>query len=107
MTEEEILHSHFGEWGSMRRDYLRRTQPEEWARMVREGIAEQYLRDYDDVVYDQFVQMTEEACRRDGVTEELKKRDVMKWIRAYNSVLAEVREILRYEVMPPIEEESM
>ena len=107
MIEEEILHSHFGEWGSMRRGYLRRTQPEEWARMVREGIAEQYLRDYDDVVYDQFVQMTEEACKRDGVTEELKKRDVMQWIRAYNSVLAEVREILRYEVMPPIEEASM
>ena len=104
MTEEEILHSHFGEWGSMRRDYLRRTQPEEWARMVREGIAEQYLRDYDDVVYDQFVQMTEEACRRDGVTEELKKRDVMQWIQSYNSVLAEVRERLAAEIMPEPQE---
>ena len=107
MTEEEILHTSFGEWGSMRRNYLRQVHPKEWARMIREGTAEQYLRDYEDVMFEQFTRMTEEACKRDGVTEQLKKDDVMKWTRAYNSVLAEVREILRYEVMPPFEEESL
>ena len=107
MTEEVILKSLYGIWGDMRRDYLHRTQPEEWKRMLDAGTLDQYLRDYEDMMFEQSEALTAAICKRDGVTEDLKKRDVMKWIRAYNSVLAEVREILRYEVMPPIEEAPM
>mgnify|MGYP000941729499 CR=1 FL=1 len=104
ITEEKILTTFYGLWGDMRRDYLHRTQPTEWKRMLDEGTLEQYLNDYEDMMFEQEERMTAEICKRDGVTEELKKRDVMQWIRRYNSVLAEVRERLAAEIMPEVGE---
>ena len=106
MTEEMILKSLYGTWGDMRREYLRTTQPEEWQRMLEDGTLDQYLQEYEETMYERSEQMTEELCQRDGVTEELKKRDVMQWIQRYNSVLAEVRELLSHEIMPEIQEVS-
>jgi len=47
-----------------------------------------------------------EKFGRDYEREELKKRDVRQWIQRYNSVLAEVRELLSHEIMPEIQEVS-
>ena len=107
MTEEMILKSLYGTWGDMRREYLRKTQPEEWQRMLEDGILDQYLQEYEETMYEWSEQMTEEICRRDNVTEELKKRDVMQWIHRYNNVLAEVRERLTEEIMPAVQEASV
>ncbi|MFC2741976.1 MAG: TnpV protein [Selenomonas artemidis] len=105
MTEEEILEKHYGQWGAMRRRYLYEVCPEEWQRMLIEETLDPYLTEIQQTYAEQAETMTEALLVQEGVTETLKQRDAAEWTGRYNNVLAEVREILRYELMPPFPEE--
>ncbi|WP_276674976.1 TnpV protein [Selenomonas artemidis] len=105
MTEEEILEKHYGQWGAMRRRYLYEVCPEEWQRMLVEETLDPYLMEIQETYAEQAETMAEALLAQEGVTEELKQKDSAEWTGRYNNVLAEVREILRYELMPPFVEE--
>ena len=97
-TAEELKHTHYGMWASLRRDYLDREHPQEWAKMVASGDAEQYLKDYQEAMWEKSEKIEEKLQKEMGLTEELKRRDSMGWVGLANNIRSMVYEIMRKEI---------
>ena len=89
-----------GRYGRMRKRFLKEHQPDTFALMLMENTMTQHLIDIDHQAKEQIELITAQLARAEGVTEALKARDQLGWIRAMNSCRARteeqvVREIVR------------
>ena len=82
-----------GRFGRMRKKYLREHQPDTFALMLMENTLTQHLIDIDRQVNEQIDLITSQLAKAEGVTEELKARDQLGWIRAMNSCRARAEEL--------------
>ena len=77
-----------GRFGGMRKRYLKEHQPDTFALMLMENTLTQHLIDIDRQANEQIDLITSQLAEVEGVTEELKARDQLEWIRAMNSCRA-------------------
>ncbi|MCR5611645.1 MAG: TnpV protein [Clostridiales bacterium] len=81
-----------GRFGRMRKQYLKEYQPGTFALMLMENTLTQHLIDIDREAMEQINLITFRLAQAKGVTEELKARDQIKWIRRMNSCQARAEE---------------
>ena len=81
-----------GRFGRMRKKYLKKHQPDTFALMLMENTMTQHLIDIDHQAKEQIELITAQLARANGVTEDLKARDQLGWIRAMNSCRARAEE---------------
>lgn len=74
-----------GRFGRMRKKYLKEHQPDTFALMLMVNTLTQYLIEIDRQANEQIDLITSRLAKAEGVTEELKARDQLEWIRAVNS----------------------
>ncbi|MBR4636769.1 MAG: TnpV protein [Clostridia bacterium] len=74
-----------GRFGRMRKKYLKEHQPDTFALMLMENTLMQHLIDIDRQANEQINLITAQLAHAEGVTEELKARDQLEWIRRINS----------------------
>ena len=82
-----------GRYGRMRKKYLKEHQPDTFALMLMENTLTQHLIDIDREANAQIDLITSQLARAEGVSEELKARDQLGWIRAMNSCRARAEEL--------------
>ncbi len=75
-----------GRFGRMRKKYLKEHQPDTFALMLMENTLTQHLIDIDRQANEQIALITSQLAKAEGVTEELKARNQLEWIRGANSV---------------------
>ena len=88
-----------GRFGRMRKKYLKEHQPDTFALMLMENTLAEHLIDIDREANAQIDLITSRLAQAEGITEELKARDQLEWIRRMNSCRARaeaevVREIV-------------
>ena len=88
-----------GRFGRMRKKYLEELQPDTFALMLMENTLTWHLIDIDRQANEQIYLITSQLARAEGVSEDLKARDQLGWIRAMNSCHARAEEQVIREIV--------
>lgn len=88
-----------GRYGRMRKRFLKEHRKGDFAEFLMNGNLKQHLMDIDREAKEQIELITLQLARAEGVTEELKARDQLGWIRAMNSCRARAEEQVVREIV--------
>ena len=88
-----------GFWGMQRRKYLLEHQQALYTAMFISGKLADHLQEIDQSATQMFEQLVEQLKSRNGVTEQLKATDQMKWVRRMNAIRHEAAEIVMKELI--------
>ncbi len=95
-TDEE---AHYGKYGMMRKTYLKEHRPAMYSLYMLEDRLVEHLNLVDDEAQERMVILVRQMMERQGITEELKACDQMKWVRAVNGIRNMVEEIVLKELV--------
>ena len=88
-----------GFWGMQRRKYLLEHQSALYTALFLGGKLADHLQEIDRSATQMFDQLVDQLKIRNGVTEQLKVADQMKWVRGMNAVRYEAAEIVAKELI--------
>ena len=88
-----------GFWGMQRRKYLLEHRPALYTALFLGGKLADHLQEIDRSATQMFDQLVDQLKTRNGVTEQLKATDQMKWVRRMNAVRHEAAEIVAKELI--------
>jgi len=86
-------------YGRMRKTYLKEHRPVLWNRMLLNGTLDSHLREISETANQRLNQMMQELAAAQGVTEELKASDPMKWTQQMNALKAQAEEVILTELV--------
>ncbi|MBO4879552.1 MAG: TnpV protein [Clostridia bacterium] len=88
-----------GRFGRMRKRFLKEHRKGVFAELLLTGTLHYYLVEVNNDALTMIERVTNQLARAEGVTEELKARDQLEWIRAMNSCRARAEEIAVRELI--------
>ena len=91
--------SEVGFWGMQRRKYLLEHRPALYTALFLGCKLADHLQEIDRSATQMFDQLVDQLKTRNGVTEQLKVTDQMKWVRRMNAVRHEAAEIVAKELI--------
>ena len=81
-----------GKYGIMRGEYMMKYQRHEYLKMVMDGTWNQYLHDVDEECHREVELAVKRIMEKEGVTEQLKNENPLKWVQRVNGIKARVEE---------------
>ena len=91
LREEEPT---YGKYGMLRKQFLKEYRSARYQYMLLTGKLNEHLNQIDQEVREQVETLMEQMIEKQGVTEELKAQDQMKWVRLMNNIKASAEEIV-------------
>ena len=88
-----------GKYGRMRKRYLEQKHDGTFTALVLSGTLTRHLQDIDQAAREQMAALTRQLAAAEGVTEKLKSRDHMEWVRRMNSIRNRAEEVVIREVI--------
>ena len=88
-----------GKYGMLRRSYLQKHRNGYYTGMLLSGRLDPYLEKIDRQATEMVEQLTARMAREQGVTEELKASDQMKWVGLMNNIKASAEEVAMRELV--------
>ena len=88
-----------GKYGRMHRDYLKEYNPMMFDHLVLEGLLWTYLADLNEQAQSRLQLIIRQMQEAESVTEELKAKDQMAWVRAMNNIQNRAEEIVLRELV--------
>ena len=88
-----------GKYGRMHRDYLKENHPMRFNHLILEGQLWTYLADLNEQAQNRLQLIIRQMQEAESVTEELKVKDQMAWVRAMNSIQNRAEEIILRELI--------
>ena len=95
LNEEEPV---YGKYGIMRKQFLKEHRSAKYQYLVLTGKLTEYLNQVDKEAREKVEMLVEQMAERWGVTEKLKMRDQMEWVRRMNNIKATAEEIVINEI---------
>ena len=95
-AEEE---RHIGMWGQRRLRYLKQHHKVLYYNLLTSGKLYSHLADTEEQAQALFFRLVNEYTEKEGITEQLKSTDQMKWIRKMNNIRERVIEVVNAEVV--------
>ena len=91
LREEEPT---YGKYGMLRKQFLKEHRSARYQYLLLTGKLNEHLNQIDQEVREQVETLMEQMTEKQGVTEELKAQDQMKWVRLMNNIKASAEEII-------------
>ena len=88
-----------GKWGRMHRAYLEDTNPLLLNHLILTGRIFTYLADLNEQAQNRYRRIVRQMMEAEGVTEDMKRRSQMEWVRAKNSIANRAEEIVKAEMI--------
>ena len=88
-----------GVWGWRRKQYLKEHRKGTYNAMLLNGTLTQHLIDTNTEALDLMESLVKQMAKAEGVTEELKRRDQLDWVRRMNNIRNRAEEIVRNELI--------
>ena len=88
-----------GIWGWMHKAYLELYHPVQYNDLILTGKLWTYLADLNEQAQNRLDCIIAQMKETEGITEELKARNQMAWVRAMNSIRNRAEEIVRAEII--------
>ena len=96
LTEEERP---TGVWGQRRLNYLKHHRKVLYYNLLTSGKLHSHLADVEEQAQDLFSRLVKEYTKKEGITEQLKATDQMKWVQKMNNIRERVIEIVYSDVV--------
>ena len=90
---------HNGIWGERRQQHLRTVKRPIYTGMLFSGTLNAHLEEIDRTAEKMMDRLMTQIAEREGVTEQLKSEDQMKWVRSMNSIRHRAEEIVRKDLI--------
>ena len=97
LTQEE--QKPLGKYGMMRRRYLEENRQGLYTRMILNGTLMEHLQEIDETCHRRMNQMIQAMAKAEGITEVLKAKDQLSWVRKMNSLHNCAEEIVIKELV--------
>ena len=91
LREEEPT---YGKYGMLRKQFLKEHRSARYQYMLLTGKLNEHLNQIDQEVREQVETLMEQMTEKQGVTEELKVQDQMKWVGLMNNIKVSAEEII-------------
>ena len=88
-----------GVWGQRHLRYLKQHRKVLYTNLLTSGKLNSYLADIDKQAEDMFLRLVEQMAEREGMTEQLKAENQMKWVGAMNNIRHRATEIVNTELI--------
>ena len=88
-----------GHYGRLHREYLRQVKPIVFNELILSGQLWTYLADLNEQATERRNVMMKQLMEKEGVTEDLKKKDRYEWVRRMNGIRSRVDEIIIKEMI--------
>ncbi|MBQ7003144.1 MAG: TnpV protein [Oscillospiraceae bacterium] len=88
-----------GKYGRMRKQYLQEHRQVLWNSMILSETLYPHLREIDETANRRLEQLMPELMKQNGVTEDLKASDPMKWVGLMNNLKAQAEETILTELI--------
>ena len=95
-TDEE---PYYGKYGMIRKTYLKEHRPAIYSLYILEDRLVEHLNLVDDEAQERMEVLVHQMMERQGITEEMKARDQMEWVRAVNGIRNMAEEIVLKELI--------
>lgn len=95
-TEEERP---IGVWGQRRLNYLKHYRKVLYYNLLTSGKLHSHLADIEEQAQDLFSRLVKEYAEKEGITEQLKAIDQLKWVQRMNNIRERVTEAINIEVI--------
>lgn len=99
ITLPEQENKPIGIWGQRHKQYLKQNHRVLYMNLLTSGKLNSYLADIDEQAEEMFLQLVKQMAEREGVTEQLKADNQMKWIAQMNNICSRASEIVTSELM--------
>ena len=86
-------------WAEMKKEYLKQHRKVMYYNLMTKGQLTQYLADEEQRALKLEDKLMKEMSATQGLTEELKAKDMMKWVQLTNNLRNEVREIVTQQII--------
>ena len=90
----EETHYDIGKFGRMRGEFLKEYRHSQYMKLLLSGELNQYLHEFDEECNEIMDQIVERMKMKEGVTEELKAKDQMKWVGMMNNIRTRAEEMV-------------
>lgn len=88
-----------GVWGQRHLRYLKQNRKVLYTNLLTSGKLNSYLVDIDEQAEDMFLRLVKQMTEREGVTEQLKAENQMKWVCRMNNIRSRAMEIVNDELI--------
>ena len=88
-----------GRFGLMYLDYLRNHKRVEYSGLMLSGKLKEYVEGIDCQAEEMFIQLVKQMAKSEGVTEQLKATDQMKWVGMMNNIRNRAETIIVSELL--------
>ena len=102
-TEEERS---IGVWGQRRLNYLKHHRKVLYYNLLTSGKLHSHLADIEEQAQNLFSRLVREHAKKEGITEQLKTTDQMKWVQRMNNIRESVIEVVYSDVVYVWENEN-
>lgn len=89
----------YGKYGRLRRTYFKEHHEGLYTGLLLSGKLNAHLNEIDGAANVQMELLTRQMAKAQGITEELKARDQMAWVRAMENIRSAVEEIVLHELI--------
>ena len=96
LREEEPT---YGKYGMLRKQFLKEHRSARYQYLLLTGKLNEHLNQADQEAREQVETLMEQMIEKQGVTEELKAQDQMKWVRLMNNIKASAEEMVLREIL--------
>ena len=96
LNEEKPI---YGKYGMLRKQFLKEHRLAKYQYLLLTGKLTEHLNQIDQEARKQVEMLMEQMVEKQGITEELKVQDQMKWVRMMNNIKACVEEIVLKEIV--------
>ena len=90
---------HIGVWAQRRLRYLKQHHKILSCNLLTSGKIHSHLADVEDEAQTLFLRLVKEYAEREGVTEQLKAKNPMEWVRRMNNIRERVNEVVNAEMI--------
>lgn len=97
LPEEE--HKPVGVWGQRHGCYLKEHKWAVYSALLISNKLNGYLADIDQQAQDMFLRLVNQMAEKEGVTEQIKAEDQMRWVGLMNNIADRAREIVNAEII--------
>ena len=84
----------YGKYGMLRKQFLKEYRSARYQYMLLTGKLNEHLNQIDQEAREQVEMLMKQMAEKQGVTEELKVQDQMKWVRLMNNIKVSAEEII-------------
>jgi len=88
-----------GIWGQRHKRYLREHKRATYTTLLTSGKLNSYLVDIDEQAEEMFFRMVKQMAECEGVTEQLKAKNQMEWVRRMNNIRSRAMTIVAAELI--------